>query len=201
MCRSLDQTDDLLHLRRRRMEEVIFLAQDSGRALVEPFYLYGARNWTWFERHPHARDFSPGILGIVAEPLGDYFELGPISALLPAPIIPLPSFVSSSGGVLDLIIRFFGSGGAEDCQAAGAAVDAYGQDWVGRQLVCLDVRALASLDPLWRLLRDRQYRSVGLHLLPPKLVELRYPAWRDSAPRSAVRRRPPVAAAARAMAA
>lgn len=185
-CSAIISKDVLFNMQTRRMEEVIYLASSSERTLVEPYYLYGARNWSWFEQNPHSDDFNEGIFGIIQEPLGDYFQLDPISALLGSPIQAMPDFVSSTGGALDLVIRFFTSS-EEDCQIEGAAVDAYGEHWIGEQLICLDVRSLRSLDPLLRLLRDKgRFPRVGLHYMPPKLVELRYPAWRDSAPRNAV---------------
>jgi hypothetical protein len=184
-CSAIISKDVLFNMQTRRMEEVIFLASSSERTLVEPHYLYGARNWSWFEENPHSDDFNEGILGIIEEPLGDYFDLHPISALLGSPIQPMSEFVSSSGGALDLIIRFFTSD-EEDCQREGTSLDAYGEHWIGEQLICLDVRSLRSLDPLLHLLRDKSFPRIGLHYMPPKLVELRFPAWRDSAPRNAV---------------
>lgn len=41
-------TDVLFNMQTRRMEETIFLAQETSHVLVEPYYLFGARNWTWY---------------------------------------------------------------------------------------------------------------------------------------------------------
>jgi len=67
------------------MEELVYLAGASGRALVEPHYLFGARNWSWFEhggRNARAgtAELSAAVVGTVSQPLGAFFRRAPLEA-------------------------------------------------------------------------------------------------------------------------
>ena len=63
-------TDVLFNMQTRRVEEVVHLAIVSARTLVEPAYVFGARNWTWFEDAHHNqlssnKDIHQGVFGTI----------------------------------------------------------------------------------------------------------------------------------------
>ena len=183
-------TDVLFNMQTRKMEEAVHIAAVSGRTLVEPSYVFGARNWTWFEDAHHNQlasnaDIHQGVLGTIQEPLSSFFELDPLQHLLQRLIPSLTSHVSTCGTSLDLIVRFYGHSSIASCDPSAMDVTAWGVTWAARRVECVHAHELQTLEQLLDIFRDSQ--AVALEYLPPKFVEQRHTAWRASPARTRVR--------------
>jgi hypothetical protein len=176
-CAESIHEDVLFNMQTRRMEELLYLALATKRSLVEPFYHYGARNWTWFEQHPHASDISPGVLGILQEPLTDYFRPAPLEALLGSPMLQFSSFLKASSAMLDLLVRFLPAHRADMCGSGPVETRAFGHRVRARRVVCVDPRSGGALRTAVEL-AGQGGGWVGLEFMPAKLVELRVAGWR-----------------------
>ena len=183
-------TDVLFNMQTRKMEEAVYIAAASGRTLVEPRYIFGARNWTWFEEDNHNQlskneDIDEGMLGTIEEPLSSFFELPPLEHVLQRPISKLSSYIADCGGNLDLVLRFYGHSGIKTCDGSRRRVAAWGIEWTARQVVCVHAQQLKSLDDLLAMAGDAP--RLALEFLPPKFVEQREHGWRWSPARMRVR--------------
>ena len=183
-------TDVLFNMQTRKVEEAVHLATVSGRTLVEPAYVFGARNWTWFEDAHHNQlssnaDIHQGVLGTIEEPLSSFFELAPLERLMQRAIPSLASHTAACGHHLDLIVRFYGHSGISTCDDSSLRVPAWGVTWVASRVVCVHAAQLANEQALVDMTRSASTQA--LEFLPPKFVEQRRPSWRASPERMRVR--------------
>ena len=80
--------------------ELLWLAQQTGRVLVEPMLHLMPRN----DSRVEARDYGAGaILGHRLEPLSSFFNVSRLA--LGVPLVPLPRFARAVGGRLDRLWR------------------------------------------------------------------------------------------------
>jgi len=183
-------TDVLFNMQTRKVEEAVHLATVSGRTLVEPAYVFGARNWTWFEDAHHNQlssnaDIHQGVLGTIEEPLSSFFELAPLERLMQRAIPSLASHTAACGHHLDLIVRFYGHSGISTCDDSSLRVPAWGVTWVASRVVCVHAAQLANEQALVDMTLSAS--TLALEFLPPKFVEQRRPGWRASPERMRVR--------------
>jgi hypothetical protein len=183
-------TDVLFNMQTRKIEEALHLAAESGRTLVEPNYVFGARNWTWFEDANHNQlannqEIHRGVLGTIEEPLSSFFELAPLDNLLHRPITSLGSYTAACTHDLDLVIRFWGHSGISSCDSSSTHISAWGVTWNARRVTCLHASQLQTLGELLEMSRDSS--RLALEYLPPKFVEQRQHGWRWSPERLRVR--------------
>ena len=183
-------TDVLFNMQTRKVEEAVHMAEISERMLVEPYYIFGARNWSWFEDANHNQlvsndEIHRGMLGTIEEPLHSFFELPPIEQLLQQPIPSPLSFADACGHWIDLLIRFYGHSGITTCDDSATEVSAWGVLWAARRVLCVHAMQFKTVDDLIDMTRNSL--RVAVEFLPPKFVELRKEGWRSSAPRWRVR--------------
>ena len=143
-------TDVLFNMQTRKVEEAVHMAAVLGRTLVEPTYVFGARNWTWFEDSHHNqlasnKEIHNGVLGTIQEPLSSFFDLDPLERLLQQPIPSVTTFVSTCGNTIDLVFRFYGHSGIVSCDPSATPAHAWGVTWDVRRVVCVHAAQFKSL--------------------------------------------------------
>uniref|UniRef100_A0A7S0DW26 Uncharacterized protein n=1 Tax=Hanusia phi TaxID=3032 RepID=A0A7S0DW26_9CRYP len=157
-------TDVLFNMQTRRMEELVYLALMSDRRLVEPQYSFGARNWTWFEsannnQQANNERIHQGVLGLVQEPLSSFFLLDPLQKLLGSNIQSLESFHDRSGGRIDRLLRFYGTG-LPACDPQASYVTSYGYEWSVSSVECLSPWQISSVDQFLSLLVEGELVAI-----------------------------------------
>ena len=194
-------TDVLFNMQTRKMEEALYIASESGRSLVEPYYVFGARNWTWFEDGNHNQlsrneDIHAGMLGTIEEPLSSFFDLAPLHHVVHRPVVPLSSYVATCGRELDVVVRFYGHNGMAHCDdghsgeepwSAGEAssLSAWGVDWTVLRILCVHSAHVTSVAQLLEM--SQSALRLGVQYLPAKFVEQRRAGWRWSPERARIR--------------